>query len=148
MPILKFWEVFRAATPLKVNLMLTVSVSPTFNCTGLLELAPKYVMPITAVLPMARDIEPGVVVHELALETNQAESVGRLWLLRVPSAKVSSRITVALAEATYNKVVSTTGARLRRFMRITILGHKESNPFNKNVNAKCVDLQSHRCKEP
>lgn len=111
MPILKFWEVFRAATPLKVNLMLTVSVSPTFNCTGLLELAPKYVMPNIAPLPMARDIEPGVVVHELALETYHAESVGRFWLLRVPSANVSSRITVAWAEVTYNKVVSTTGIK-------------------------------------
>ena len=109
MPILKFWEEFWAATPLKVNLMLTVSVSPTFNCTGVLELAPKYVMPNTAVLPMAKDMEPGVVVQELALETNHAESVGRLWLLRVPSAKVSSRIEVARTEATYNKEVNTTG---------------------------------------
>jgi hypothetical protein len=38
---------------------------------------------------------PVVALTAAALETNQAASVGRFWLLRVPSANVSSKMLVA-----------------------------------------------------
>ena len=45
-------------------------------------------------------IAPVVVLTAEALEKNQAASVGKFWLLRVPSAKVSSKMVVALRLAT------------------------------------------------
>src|SRR5262249_47956308 len=83
-------------TPIGINVRLTVSVSPTASETGL-PAGVKYVhhsleverLVTLSALTTARMLAALVVYH--------AESVGRFWLFRVPSAQVSSSSTSACA---------------------------------------------------
>ena len=52
-------------------------------------------MPMTELATSVRVIEFVAVVSAEPVEENQADSVGRFWFVRVPSAQVSARNTVA-----------------------------------------------------
>ena len=69
--------------------------TPTDNWTGVAGLVVKYETPRMAVLLNANDIPFVEAVNPELLEVYHAALVGRLVLLRLPSAQVSSSITFA-----------------------------------------------------
>ena len=83
---------------------------------------------MTEPLPIDRFMALAVAFNCAPVEANQADSVGRFWSVRVPSAQVSSsRIVAPLFKTEKRMLAKTTVIRNKRFIRL-LRGFKNELP--------------------